>query len=100
VHAHRSDGFLRNLARRSALEACFRETESKNSKQRTERKSRSRRKNPVALKAEFGSPRRKSRRADGTRQIEKLVIAASQDGMDPPMLIQKSPNGSWGDGKE
>jgi hypothetical protein len=72
------------------LEAFFRERESKNSKQRTERKSLSRRKNPVVLKAEFDSPRegrRKSRRADGTRQIEKLVIATSQDGMDPPMLI-------------
>jgi hypothetical protein len=46
------------------------------------------------LEVEFGSPkegRRKFRRADGTRQIEKLVIAASQDGMDPPNAHVKVP---------
>lgn len=72
------------------LGGLFPGNRSKNSKQRKERKLLSRRKNPVVLKAEFGSPRegrRKSRSADRTRKIEKLVIVTSQDGMDPPMLI-------------
>jgi hypothetical protein len=53
------------------LEACFRETESKNSKQRKERKFLSRRKNPVVLKAEFGSPRKEGGSPEVPMELDK-----------------------------